>query len=75
MCDIFLKRFSVFAGAPCEVRLVESGGGLVKFGGGILTLACATCGYIVVSTRCPWSARLHGNGLNRSHALIVLLIC
>jgi hypothetical protein len=65
----------VFAGAACEVQLVESGGGLVKLGGGTLTLSCEACGYIIVTTGCPWSARIHGNGLSGSHALIVLLIC
>jgi hypothetical protein len=62
----------VFAGAPCEVQLVACGGGLVKLGGGTLTLSCAACGYTVVSTGCTWSARLHGNGLNGSYVLIVL---
>jgi hypothetical protein len=51
---------------------VESGSGLVKLGGGTLTLSCAACGYTVVSTGCTWSARLHGNGLNGSYVLIVL---
>jgi hypothetical protein len=54
---------------------VESGGGLVKLGGGTLTLSCVACGYIVTTTGCTWSVRLQGNGLNGSHVLIVLLIC
>jgi hypothetical protein len=75
MCDIFLIKILLFAGAPYEVQLVEYGGGLVKLGGQTLTLSCAACGYILVTTGCPLSARLHGNGLNASHALIVRLIC
>jgi hypothetical protein len=65
----------VFAGTPCEVQLVVSGGVLVKLGVRTLTLSCAACGYTVVTLGCTWSARLHGNGLNGCHALIVPLIC
>jgi hypothetical protein len=38
----------VFAGAPCELQLVESRGCFVKLGGGTVTLSCAACEYMVL---------------------------
>jgi hypothetical protein len=75
MCDIFLIK--ILCVCRCSSWGAASGvcGGLVKFGGETLTLSCAACGYTRVTTECPWFARLHGNGLNGSRALIVLLIC
>nr|pir Ig heavy chain V region (VH4) - human [Homo sapiens] len=57
--------FTILRGVQYEVQLVESGGDLVQlwWGGGVLRLSCAACGFILRSNDMNWAHRASRKGL------------
>ena len=60
--DCLLTRFSVFSGVQSEVKLEESGGGLVQPGGS-MKLSCAASGFTFSDYRMDWVHHSTENGL------------